>query len=221
MAGVAGRVLSQALMTGGWIAAGGAAPARLVLDALGTSRSRASLPGCDGCSRRRLRARDDRTAVAPAGGMASQPLVSAHSRPHCTGAASSDSSQPDLPVGRLTTIHAGIALSIERAVRMQYRILNWSPVVWLGTLSYSFYLWQQPFLDRGSNAWWTAFPQNLVLTLACAVGSYREWRDRSWSCASGGSNGRGWGLGKGRLPASVAASRFAKSNEPLRLENDC
>ena len=36
---------------------------------------------------------------------------------------------------------------------MQYRILNWSPVVWLGTLSYSFYLWQQPFLDRGSNAW--------------------------------------------------------------------
>jgi len=75
-------------------------------------------------------------------------------------------------VAGLTAIHVGIALFVARAVRMQSRPLNWGPVVWLGTLSYSFYLWQQPFLNRGSNAWWTAFPQNLVLALMCAMGSY-------------------------------------------------
>jgi len=75
-------------------------------------------------------------------------------------------------VAGLTAIHIGIALFVARAVRMQSRALNWGPVVWLGTLSYSFYLWQQPFLNRGSNTWWTAFPQNLVLALVCAMGSY-------------------------------------------------
>jgi peptidoglycan/LPS O-acetylase OafA/YrhL len=75
-------------------------------------------------------------------------------------------------VAGLTAVHVGIALFIARAVRMQSRALNWGPVVWLGTLSYSFYLWQQPFLNRGSNTWWTAFPQNLVLAMACAVASY-------------------------------------------------
>lgn len=75
-------------------------------------------------------------------------------------------------VAGLSVIHVGIALFIVRAVHMQSRVLNWAPMVWLGTLSYSFYLWQQPFLNRASNAWWTAFPQNLLLALACAVGSY-------------------------------------------------
>ena len=72
----------------------------------------------------------------------------------------------------LSTVHAGIALSIAHAVRVHYRTLNWEPIVWLGTMSYSFYLWQQPFLNRGSTTWWTAFPQNLILALACASASY-------------------------------------------------
>jgi len=42
----------------------------------------------------------------------------------------------------LSALHAGIALSIAHAVRVQYRALNWGPVVWLGTMSYSFYLWK-------------------------------------------------------------------------------
>jgi peptidoglycan/LPS O-acetylase OafA/YrhL len=62
-------------------------------------------------------------------------------------------------VAGLRVMHAGIALSIQHAVRMRYRALNWTPVMWLGTLSYSFYLWQHPFLNRGSPAWWTSFPQ--------------------------------------------------------------
>jgi peptidoglycan/LPS O-acetylase OafA/YrhL len=72
----------------------------------------------------------------------------------------------------LTVMYIGIALSIQHATRMRYRALNCGPVVWLGTLSYSFYLWQQPFLNRGSGTWWTAFPQNVVLALCCAMASY-------------------------------------------------
>jgi peptidoglycan/LPS O-acetylase OafA/YrhL len=75
-------------------------------------------------------------------------------------------------VAGLSAVHTGIALSIARAVRVQYRTLNWGPIVWLGTMSYSFYLWQQPLLNRGSTTWWTAFPQNLMLALACASASY-------------------------------------------------
>jgi peptidoglycan/LPS O-acetylase OafA/YrhL len=75
-------------------------------------------------------------------------------------------------VAGLTLMHIGIALSIQHAVRMQYRALNWPPVVWVGSLSYSFYLWQQPFLNRTSQAWWTAFPQNLALALLFAAASY-------------------------------------------------
>ena len=30
-------------------------------------------------------------------------------------------------------------------VRRPYRFLNWGPIVWLGQISYSLYLWQQPF----------------------------------------------------------------------------
>lgn len=75
-------------------------------------------------------------------------------------------------VAGLTALHVGIALSIQHAVRMRYRVLNWGPVAWMGTLSYSFYLWQQPFLNRGSHAWWTSFPQNLTLALLFAAASY-------------------------------------------------
>lgn len=52
------------------------------------------------------------------------------------------------------------------------RFLNWRPVVFIGTLSYSLYVWQQLFLDRDSSAWAAAFPQNLLLAFAAALGSY-------------------------------------------------
>lgn len=50
--------------------------------------------------------------------------------------------------------------------------LNARPVAYLGTLSYSIYLWQQPFLNRHSTAWYCAFPQNLALVAVLAVLSY-------------------------------------------------
>ncbi|MEZ5404554.1 MAG: acyltransferase [Bryobacteraceae bacterium] len=51
--------------------------------------------------------------------------------------------------------------------------LNSAPVSAIGVLSYSLYLWQQPFLNRHSSAWVNAFPQNLVLAIGMAVISYR------------------------------------------------
>lgn len=69
-----------------------------------------------------------------------------------------------------------IALLIESCTRHERtlagRFLNWKPVAALGVLSYSLYLWQQPFLDRHSDAWTDAFPQNLVFAFAAALLSY-------------------------------------------------
>jgi peptidoglycan/LPS O-acetylase OafA/YrhL len=53
-----------------------------------------------------------------------------------------------------------------------WRILNWRPLVFVGTLSYSLYLWQQPFLNRHMDAWATAFPANILLACSAALLSY-------------------------------------------------
>jgi peptidoglycan/LPS O-acetylase OafA/YrhL len=75
-----------------------------------------------------------------------------------------------------TITNVGIALAIERFVRFPAtpfaRFLNARPVVFVGVLSYSLYLWQQPFLNRHSGTWMTAFPVNLGLAFAAALGSY-------------------------------------------------
>jgi len=52
------------------------------------------------------------------------------------------------------------------------RILNARAAVGLGTLSYSLYLWQQPFLNRQSTALFAQFPLNLVLAVIAALLSY-------------------------------------------------
>ena len=73
-------------------------------------------------------------------------------------------------------MNLGIAILIHRSVyhandRLGW-VLNWKPVAFVGVLSYSLYLWQQPFLNRNSSAWVTAFPQNLVFAVAAALASY-------------------------------------------------
>jgi peptidoglycan/LPS O-acetylase OafA/YrhL len=52
------------------------------------------------------------------------------------------------------------------------RVLNSWPVVYLGTISYSLYLWQQLFLNRNSFAWINSFPQNVIATLAISSLAY-------------------------------------------------
>lgn len=75
-----------------------------------------------------------------------------------------------------TGANLGVALIVDRAVRCHAdpigRVLNWRPLVWLGTLSYSLYLWQEPFLNHFRPSRATTYPLNLALAFACAVASY-------------------------------------------------
>ena len=75
-----------------------------------------------------------------------------------------------------SVVNLSLAILIHRSVycfRDAFgRVLNWRPVAFTGVLSYSLYLWQQLFLNRNSTAWINAFPQNLALVIAAALGSY-------------------------------------------------
>ncbi|HUI80687.1 MAG TPA: acyltransferase, partial [Bryobacteraceae bacterium] len=75
-----------------------------------------------------------------------------------------------------TVLNIAIALSIDWCVRHDTsplgRFLNWKPMVFVGVLSYSLYLWQEPFLNRLSDAVINRFPLNLVLAFLAALASY-------------------------------------------------
>jgi peptidoglycan/LPS O-acetylase OafA/YrhL len=74
--------------------------------------------------------------------------------------------------------HLSIALLIAHYVRCPQsvggRVLNWPPVAAVGVLSYSLYLWQEPFLNPMIEPppYYTIFPQNVVFAVAAAVLSY-------------------------------------------------
>jgi peptidoglycan/LPS O-acetylase OafA/YrhL len=72
----------------------------------------------------------------------------------------------------IPVIHLGTALTIEHCVRREYALLNLAPIAWLGTLSYSLYLWQQPFLTPRGGELWQRFPLNLFLALLAGAASY-------------------------------------------------
>jgi peptidoglycan/LPS O-acetylase OafA/YrhL len=72
----------------------------------------------------------------------------------------------------LPVLHAGLALCMQNAIAAKYRFLNTRPIMWIGTLSYSLYLWQQVFLDRYSPEWYTGFPVNIALAFAAGTVSY-------------------------------------------------
>ena len=71
------------------------------------------------------------------------------------------------------TVALSIDILILRSTSLPGRILNFPPLVWIGKISYSLYLWQQIFLivKHGDQpyAW---FPLNLALALVCAMISY-------------------------------------------------
>jgi peptidoglycan/LPS O-acetylase OafA/YrhL len=75
-----------------------------------------------------------------------------------------------------TIINIAIALGIDGCVRFPGSsfgtVLNSRPLVFVGTLSYSLYLWQQPFLNRGSSATLAMFPINICAAATCALLSY-------------------------------------------------
>ena len=71
----------------------------------------------------------------------------------------------------------GIIIVLQHVIRSPNtwagQILNWRPMVWVGTMSYSLYLWQEPFLYFHLDHWLTRFPLNLLLSFAAAWLSYR------------------------------------------------
>jgi peptidoglycan/LPS O-acetylase OafA/YrhL len=67
-----------------------------------------------------------------------------------------------------------IAAGVFGAVEGRYRILNNRLATWIGTLSYSLYLRQQPFAfsSFGHDVPWARLPLNLVCAVGAAVASY-------------------------------------------------
>lgn len=75
-----------------------------------------------------------------------------------------------------SAINLAVTVLVHRSVYLANSpisvCLNWRPVVFVGVLSYSLYIWQQLFLNRESGAWMNAFPQNLCFVFAAALTSY-------------------------------------------------
>jgi peptidoglycan/LPS O-acetylase OafA/YrhL len=73
----------------------------------------------------------------------------------------------------LSVLNVTIAISLDRYMRFPEdafgRFLNRAPVAWIGTLSYSIYLWQQLFLREDHQF---AFPLNIAGAFAAALASY-------------------------------------------------
>jgi peptidoglycan/LPS O-acetylase OafA/YrhL len=82
---------------------------------------------------------------------------------------------PFLLIG-FTAMNIGIALCIDTVLtyphRLAGKLFNWKPVVALGVVSYSLYIWQQIFLMPAQPAWFTRFPINLALAITAACASY-------------------------------------------------
>jgi peptidoglycan/LPS O-acetylase OafA/YrhL len=76
----------------------------------------------------------------------------------------------------ISLLNVTIAILIDWCIRtpegMIGRLLNSKIAVWVGALSYSLYLWQQPFLNRHSSQTVSSTPLNLVLAVTAAVMSY-------------------------------------------------
>jgi peptidoglycan/LPS O-acetylase OafA/YrhL len=70
----------------------------------------------------------------------------------------------------------GTALCIDWSIcnfgRGVGHVLNWRPIVYIGVLSYSLYLWQNAFLNPDWNAWPTKLPTNILLASGMAIASY-------------------------------------------------
>jgi peptidoglycan/LPS O-acetylase OafA/YrhL len=69
-----------------------------------------------------------------------------------------------------------IAAVVERFVRQSRtptgRLLNCRLFVAVGALSYSLYLWQEPWMYAGGQSWMQTIPVNVVLAILCATVSY-------------------------------------------------
>jgi peptidoglycan/LPS O-acetylase OafA/YrhL len=65
-----------------------------------------------------------------------------------------------------------IAAGVDWAVGRNGGVLNSPPLMFIGRISYSLYLWQQLFLNRESTSPLCAWPLNIALAFAAALASY-------------------------------------------------
>lgn len=76
----------------------------------------------------------------------------------------------------LTLMNLSIAICIDYLISnpqsIPGKMLNLRPVKFIGVLSYSIYLWQQPFMFYSENRFWTHFPFNFILLILCSLFSY-------------------------------------------------
>lgn len=86
-----------------------------------------------------------------------------------------------------------VTIVVARVVVEPPAVLNWGPLMWLGKISYSLYLFQQLFLDSisGKPAIPLPFPLGLLGALAMATASYylieQPMRSPGYSVFRGGS----------------------------------
>jgi peptidoglycan/LPS O-acetylase OafA/YrhL len=73
-------------------------------------------------------------------------------------------------------VNPSLVLFVDRCIRMSDgafgKFLNCSSMCYLGVLSYSVYLWQQPFLDKTSTSVLSVFPLNLLCIVVSALLSF-------------------------------------------------
>ncbi len=97
-------------------------------------------------------------------------------------------------------IYLALAICLHRSLLVTDdvvgRLLNWAPLEWLGSISYSLYLWQQLFLAPNGTGLIHLFPFDILLSLLCAVASYHlierpflGLRDRLWPARVGTAPG--------------------------------
>ena len=75
-----------------------------------------------------------------------------------------------------TILHLTIALAVHWLIVNHDsrigRLFNLAPVRYIGVLSYSIYLWQQPFAVYSENLVWTHYPFNLIMIVLFSLISY-------------------------------------------------
>ena len=113
--------------------------------------------------------------------------------------------RPSLLV-RTPLVAAAIALLLERCIRHPdtglARLLRARGLVYLGTASYSLYLWQQLFLRPGATAWPTTFPVNVLAALGVGLLFWYLVERPSATGRSGVPLGDAPSSGMRRFPAS-------------------
>jgi peptidoglycan/LPS O-acetylase OafA/YrhL len=76
----------------------------------------------------------------------------------------------------ISVLNVCIAVCIDWCIRFPIsrvgRLLNSALLIQIGVMSYSIYLWQQPFLNNGDSRDLAAYPLNIVLVLLAATFSY-------------------------------------------------